>query len=139
LYINEGISAKAMFYVEQHYLCHSTHLADALIGATAVVNGLTILTGNDNHYKTIKEIEIKKFRPSGEMRLNSSSVRISTYENFLMLKNCSRCCLQTSRSKSVIYQKKYSYFIFSVQVLLEKGDILSIRTPGAGGYGDAGK
>ena len=62
LYINEGISAKAMFYVEQHYLSHSIQLADALIGATAVVNGLTILTGNDKHYKIIKEIEIKKFR-----------------------------------------------------------------------------
>ncbi len=63
IYINEDISAKAMFYVEQHFLSHSIHLADALIGATAVMSGISLLTGNDKHYKAIKEITIKKFRP----------------------------------------------------------------------------
>ena len=62
IYISEGISAKAMFYVEQHYLSHSLHLADALIGATAVSYGLPILTGNDKHYKFVKHVQIKKFR-----------------------------------------------------------------------------
>lgn len=63
LYISEEISSKAMFYVEQHYLSHSLQLADALIGATAVVYSLPILTSNDKHYKVIKDIQIKKFRP----------------------------------------------------------------------------
>lgn len=63
LYISEEISAKAMFYVEQHYLSHSLQLADALIAATAMSHGLPIMTGNDKHYKVIKEIQIKKFRP----------------------------------------------------------------------------
>ena len=63
LYITEAISAKAMFYVERHYLSHLVQLADALIGATAAVHGLTILTGNDKHYKIIKEVEVTKFRP----------------------------------------------------------------------------
>jgi len=63
IYLNEEISIKAMFYVEQHYLSHSLQLADALIAATAVSNGLPIMTGNDKHYKVIKEIQIKKFRP----------------------------------------------------------------------------
>jgi len=63
LYITEAISAKAMFYVEQHYLSHIVQLADALISATAAVHGLTILTGNDKHYKIIKEVEVTKFRP----------------------------------------------------------------------------
>ena len=62
LHISEEISAKAMFYVEQHYLSHSLQLADALIGATAVSYGLPILTGNDKHYKVIKHVQIKKFR-----------------------------------------------------------------------------
>ncbi|MBC2694176.1 MAG: type II toxin-antitoxin system VapC family toxin [Desulfobacteraceae bacterium] len=47
LYISEEISSKAMFYVEQHFLSHSLQLADALIGATAVAYGLSILTGNN--------------------------------------------------------------------------------------------
>jgi hypothetical protein len=63
LYLTEEISAKAMFYVEQYYLSHSLQLADALIGATTVSHGLQILTGNDKHYKIIKEIQISRFRP----------------------------------------------------------------------------
>lgn len=63
LYINEEVSAKAMFYIERYYLSHSLQLADALIAATAVVNGLKILTSNDKHYKIIKPLEITKFRP----------------------------------------------------------------------------
>ena len=63
LYISEEISAKAMFYVEQYYLSHSLQIVDALIGATAVVHSLPIFTGNDRHYRIVKDIEIKKFRP----------------------------------------------------------------------------
>ena len=63
IYINEEISSKAMFYVEQHYLSHAVQLADALIAATAVSHGLSLLTGNDKHYKILKEVNIKKFRP----------------------------------------------------------------------------
>ena len=63
LYINEEISSKAMFYIERHYLTHSLQLADALIAATALVNGLPMLTGNDKHYTMIKELEIIKFKP----------------------------------------------------------------------------
>ena len=63
LYISEEISVKAMFFVEQHYLSHSIQLADALIGATAISYGLPILTGNDKHYKILKNTQIKKFRP----------------------------------------------------------------------------
>jgi hypothetical protein len=62
LYISEEISVKAMFFVEQHYLSHSIQLADALIGATAIAYGLPILTGNDKHYKILKDMQIKKFR-----------------------------------------------------------------------------
>ncbi|ACF42525.1 type II toxin-antitoxin system VapC family toxin [Pelodictyon phaeoclathratiforme] len=63
LYVSEEISAKAMFYVEQHFLSHSMQLADALIGATAIAHGLTVLTGNDKHYKVMKDFHIKKFVP----------------------------------------------------------------------------
>jgi predicted nucleic acid-binding protein len=64
LYISEDISTKAMFYVEQHYLSHSMQLADALIGATAVANGLGLLTANTKHYRVLKDISIKEFKPA---------------------------------------------------------------------------
>ena len=63
LYISEEISAKAMFYVEQHFLSHSIQLADALIGATAIAYGNPVLTGDDKHYKVLKDLKIKRFRP----------------------------------------------------------------------------
>lgn len=62
IYITEEISSKAMFYVEQHYLSHSMQLADALVGATAVSHGIPLLTGNDKHYKIVKEIKLSKFK-----------------------------------------------------------------------------
>jgi hypothetical protein len=62
LYISEEISVKAMFFVEQHFLNHSIQLADALIGATAIAYGLPVLTGNDKHYKILKDVHLKKFR-----------------------------------------------------------------------------
>ncbi len=63
LYISEGISVKAMFFVEQHFLSHSMQLADALIGATAITYGSPILTANDKHYKILRDLQIKIFRP----------------------------------------------------------------------------
>ena len=63
LFINEDISAKAMFLVEQHYLGNSMMLAGALIASTAISNGLKLLTGNSKHYKIIKNIELQSFKP----------------------------------------------------------------------------
>jgi len=63
IYITEEISVKAMFYVEQHFLSHSVEIADALIGATAVSYGLPLLTANERHYKALKDVKIKMFKP----------------------------------------------------------------------------
>lgn len=59
--IDELVSTKAMFFVEQYSLSHSMELADALIGATAIIKQRTLITGNDKHYRHLSEIEIKKF------------------------------------------------------------------------------
>ncbi|MCI5146477.1 MAG: type II toxin-antitoxin system VapC family toxin [Candidatus Electrothrix sp. AR3] len=63
--VNELISTKAMFYVEQYALSHSMELADALIGATAVIKQLPLITGNEKHYKHLPDIEIQKFLIDG--------------------------------------------------------------------------
>ena len=63
IYLSEEISAKAMFFVEQHFLSHSLELADALIGATAIAHGVPLLTGNDRHYKMLNDLELRKFIP----------------------------------------------------------------------------
>ena len=60
--INEEISGKAVAYVEQYFLSHSLRLADALIGATAAVNGLALLTGNQKHYRVLPDLVLQRFR-----------------------------------------------------------------------------
>jgi predicted nucleic acid-binding protein len=62
IYIQEEISAKAIFYVEEFFLSHSMQMADALIGATASTYGLKLLTANDKHYKMLSDVEIEVFR-----------------------------------------------------------------------------
>ncbi len=63
IYIDEDISAKALFYMEEYFLSHTMELADSLIGATCTKYGLTLITANDKHYKVIKNLDIKVFRP----------------------------------------------------------------------------
>lgn len=59
--IDKEISSRAMFYVQEYALSHAMMLADALIAATVVQNGETLLTANDKHYKFIPTIEWRKF------------------------------------------------------------------------------
>jgi predicted nucleic acid-binding protein len=61
--INESISARAIFLVENYFLSHSLELGDAIIASTALENQETILTGNDKHYRFISNIQIQKFKP----------------------------------------------------------------------------
>ena len=63
IYISEEISAKALFFMEEYFLSHSMQLADSLIAATASNYGLELITANDKHYKVVKELDIKVFRP----------------------------------------------------------------------------
>lgn len=61
--INQEISSRAMFYVQEYSLSHSMMLADSLIAATVVQNSEILITANDKHYKFIPNIECKKFDP----------------------------------------------------------------------------
>lgn len=62
--IDQSISARAMFYVEEYALSHAMMLADALIAATAVQNNAVLLTGNEKHYKFVPNLLRKKFTPA---------------------------------------------------------------------------
>lgn len=61
--INEEISSRAIYYVEEDYLSHSLQIADALIASTAVDNGLKLLTGNAKHFRVIKDLDVQNFVP----------------------------------------------------------------------------
>ena len=63
IYVNEEISAKALFLVEEHFLSHSMELADAMIAATASNYGMTLITAYDKHYRVVNGLDINVFRP----------------------------------------------------------------------------
>ena len=63
IFVNEEISAKALFYVEEYFLSHSMELADSMIASTCTNYGLDLITGNDKHYKVVKGLNIEVFRP----------------------------------------------------------------------------
>lgn len=60
---NEAISARAMFFVEEFSFSHDMSMADALIAASALYLGEPLLTANDRHYRHIRDLDLRVFRP----------------------------------------------------------------------------
>ncbi len=61
--ITEVISAHAVSLVEQHFRSHHLQLADALIAATALEHGVPLMTSNVKHFKVVKGLKLKPFKP----------------------------------------------------------------------------
>jgi len=74
LQINENISSRSMFLVENFYLSHSLELGDAIIGVTARENQETLLTSNYKHYRIIQDLNVEVFRPDYEEEANGGII-----------------------------------------------------------------
>lgn len=61
--IDVDISNRATFLVEEYALSHSMQMADALIAATALSLGTTLITANDRHYRPVEGLDLRIFRP----------------------------------------------------------------------------
>lgn len=61
--LTENIGHRASVYLEEYGLKSGLRLADALIAATAVENGLALLTGDRSHFRPLADLEVKAFRP----------------------------------------------------------------------------
>jgi len=62
--ISTAISDRAMQLIDAYALSHSMQLGDALIAATALEHGLTVLTANAKHFSAVTELAIEVFNPS---------------------------------------------------------------------------
>ena len=61
--ISETISSQAMQLIDRYALSHGLQLGDALIAATALEHGLTVLTANAKHFSTIEGLMVEVFVP----------------------------------------------------------------------------
>ena len=60
----ENIGHRASIYVEEYSLSSGVRAGDAIIAATAVENNLTLVSSNAKHFKAIKDLNLKVFRPN---------------------------------------------------------------------------
>ena len=61
--LTENTGHRASIYMEEYALSSSIGMADAMIAATAIEADEQLITGNDKHYKAIKELDVIRFRP----------------------------------------------------------------------------
>jgi predicted nucleic acid-binding protein len=60
--VTENISHRALIYIEEYSLSNGISSDDALIAATAIENNLTLVSGNNKHYKPIRELDFNRFK-----------------------------------------------------------------------------
>ena len=61
--ITEAISHRAMIFVEEYALQSGIQLADALVFATACEHSLTLCSANQKHFRSIRSLDSKVFKP----------------------------------------------------------------------------
>jgi predicted nucleic acid-binding protein len=61
--LTENIGHRALVYVEEYALGAGMRSADALIAATAVEQNLELVTSNTKHYRAVKDLRLRAFRP----------------------------------------------------------------------------
>ena len=59
----ENIGHRACIYIEEYTLATGLRAGDAIIAATATENNLTLSTSNAKHFKAIKDLRLKIFKP----------------------------------------------------------------------------
>jgi hypothetical protein len=61
--LTENIGHRALIYIEEYGISSGLRAGDAIIASTAVENNLPLLSGNSKHFRFIKELDLRIFRP----------------------------------------------------------------------------
>ncbi|MBW1895387.1 MAG: type II toxin-antitoxin system VapC family toxin [Deltaproteobacteria bacterium] len=61
--LTENIGHRALIYIEEYALSHGLRAGDAIIAATAAENSMALVSGNAKHFKPIKDLKLKVFKP----------------------------------------------------------------------------
>jgi len=59
----ENIGHRASIYIEEYTMSSGLRAGDAVIAATAVENNMPLSSGNTGHFKAIKDLKLKTFKP----------------------------------------------------------------------------
>lgn len=59
-----NIGHRAMIYIEQYSISHGLRVGDAIIAATAAENDLQLMSANEKHFRPLKDLKLKVFRPT---------------------------------------------------------------------------
>jgi len=60
---SENIGHRALIYVEEYSLSSNMRAGDAIIAATAVENNMPLTSSNIKHFKVVKDLQLKNFKP----------------------------------------------------------------------------
>jgi predicted nucleic acid-binding protein len=60
---SENIGHRAAIYVEEYGLSSGIRAGDAVIAATAIENRMPLASGNEKHFKIIKDLNLVRFKP----------------------------------------------------------------------------
>jgi predicted nucleic acid-binding protein len=61
--LTENIGHRALVYVEEYGISSGMRAGDAIVAATAIENGMRLATANFKHFRPVKDLELKIFRP----------------------------------------------------------------------------
>lgn len=61
--LSENIGHRALIYIEEYSLSNGIRTGDAIIAATSAENNLTLLSSNAKHFRPIKDLKFKFFKP----------------------------------------------------------------------------
>lgn len=59
----ENIGHRAAIYIEEYTISSGLRSGDAVIAATAAENNMTHVSSNAKHFKAIKDLKFKLFKP----------------------------------------------------------------------------
>lgn len=60
--LTEGIGHRASIYVEEYAMSSGMRAGDAIIAATAIEKGFLLVSGNEKHFRVIRELRLRPFR-----------------------------------------------------------------------------
>ena len=61
--LTENIGHRALVYVEEYGISHGIRAGDAIIAATAIENNQPLVSSNTKHFKALKDLDLRVFRP----------------------------------------------------------------------------